>query len=537
MLKRSIVLGLILLLTGAAVLRWALAEKKNQQEQISLDKSKHVSKLSKGLQQYDQWLDLPPEERPLLPPGLDEYGEVNGVTDLQQQQRRRLKADLDRLAGGEMDTPPLANFLYGENWQEELNEYIRRKERNEFVLTASIVCTSIGGAIFTSCLLAYVSRFIIGVLSRLWKLFTGVFASRRVSEGKSLFEAEVTTDQENSQKSPNDRPNLDSPLREQESREQQCQLGTRSKAVAGSAAQNSNDNRRGRRRLAPSERALSIAGEPCLAGRDSTHRENRPATHSRNDSAKVASASSDEEAFESTEPLAAGTEAHNAHKAQLNLVQNAQQTALLEPDSDPVQCEDSLKAQIDDLERKVEQMRQMAGDPILQDPDKCEPTRTVHQAIAEHSDTLNGTLMELTQQVAAIREYASDQQDRVKKLQEGYDWNIIRNFCLRFIRCIDNLEDRISRQSAKSSETAHLKEVRDELLFGLESSGVERFEPEVDSQYRGQEKHAEAVKQRERCDDPDKGGKIAKVIRPGYRYFIDEQNAKIVRPATVKLFG
>jgi molecular chaperone GrpE (heat shock protein) len=162
---------------------------------------------------------------------------------------------------------------------------------------------------------------------------------------------------------------------------------------------------------------------------------------------------------------------------------------------------------------------------------------SVQQTIAEPSDALNGTLTELTEQVAAIREYASDQQDRVKKLEEGYDWNIIKNFCLRVIRCIDNLESRISQQSAKRTETAHLKDVRDELLFALESSGVERFEPEIDSHYRGQEKYAEAIKDREHCDDPDKAGKIADVIRPGYRYSIDEKNVKVVRPAAVKLFG
>ena len=48
---------------------------------------------------------------------------------------------------------------------------------------------------------------------------------------------------------------------------------------------------------------------------------------------------------------------------------------------------------------------------------------------------------------------------------------------------------------------------------------------------------SEAVKEKESCDDPKRSGKIAKVIRPAYQYFIDEENAKIVRPAQVKLFG
>ncbi len=155
----------------------------------------------------------------------------------------------------------------------------------------------------------------------------------------------------------------------------------------------------------------------------------------------------------------------------------------------------------------------------------------------EAPDPLNNTLVELTQHVAAIREYASTQQDRVKKLQEGYDWNIIRNFCLRVIRCIDNVENRIRERAGQNGEAAHLSEIRDELLFALESSGIEQFEPEINHDYRGLGKQAEAVKERESCDDPDLAGKIAKIVRPGYHYFMDDKHVRVVRPAMVMLFG
>ena len=77
----------------------------------------------------------------------------------------------------------------------------------------------------------------------------------------------------------------------------------------------------------------------------------------------------------------------------------------------------------------------------------------------------------------------------------------------------------------------------DELIFALESSGIEQFEPEINSDYRGQERYAEAVKNKQHCDDPNQAGKIARVIRPGYQYFINEENIKVVRPAQVKLFA
>jgi molecular chaperone GrpE (heat shock protein) len=185
--------------------------------------------------------------------------------------------------------------------------------------------------------------------------------------------------------------------------------------------------------------------------------------------------------------------------------------------------EDSLKTQTENLEKQMKEFKQM--------------TESAQQKALENSGPLQNGLSELTEQIAAIRDYAASQQDRVEKLQNGYDWNIIRNFCVRVIRCIDGVEQRIARLEDEGAETARLEEVRDELIFALESSGLERFEPELNSEYRGQEKWAEAVKEREESDKSKMSGKIAEVLRPGYRYIIDEENIKVVRTAQVKLFA
>jgi molecular chaperone GrpE (heat shock protein) len=191
-------------------------------------------------------------------------------------------------------------------------------------------------------------------------------------------------------------------------------------------------------------------------------------------------------------------------------------------DSDKQEAlEDSFNARTEELEKKMSRVKKMAGKNDAKQP----------------SDHVEASLHQLTQQVSAIREYASNQQERVKKLQDGYDWNIIKNFCLRVIRCIDNLDSRMERLSTNKVDTSDLEEVRDELVFALESTGVEQFEPELKSDYRGQEKNTEAVKEKQSCKEKKMAGKIAKVIRVGYQYAIDEDNFKVVRAAQVKLFG
>ena len=160
----------------------------------------------------------------------------------------------------------------------------------------------------------------------------------------------------------------------------------------------------------------------------------------------------------------------------------------------------------------------------------------VTESVVATAEPASNGLSELTQEVSAIREFAAQQQDRVRQLQEGYDWTIIKRFCLRIIRCVDNLDGRIEKLAAKGEEVDYLEDVRDELIFALESSGVEQFEPETDKSYKGQEKLSEAIREREPCDNDKLSGMVARVVRCGYKYVLNENEEKIVRAAQVKLY-
>lgn len=153
------------------------------------------------------------------------------------------------------------------------------------------------------------------------------------------------------------------------------------------------------------------------------------------------------------------------------------------------------------------------------------------------TEPVNKSLAELSQEISAIREYASQQQDRVKKLQDGYDWGIIKRFCVRIIRCIDNIELQIDELIEQCVDVQFLEDIRDELLFAFESSGVEKFEPEVNSDYEGMEKFVEAVAHRVHTDDGNMAGKVADIVRCGYQYVVNEDDVKIVRSAQVRLYG
>ncbi len=153
------------------------------------------------------------------------------------------------------------------------------------------------------------------------------------------------------------------------------------------------------------------------------------------------------------------------------------------------------------------------------------------------TEPLTKELTELTEEMSAIREFAAQQQDQVRKLQDGYDWMIIRRFCMRIIRCVDNIDDRIARLDEQADELVmSLEDIRDELVFALESSGIEQFNPDLNMPFKGLEKYAEAVRQRVETDSESLLGCIAEVARPGYQYLISEDEVKVVRCAQVKLY-
>jgi len=436
------------------MLGWILTEKEKLQREASQYHLKYGVDTDDYVKQYEEWLQTPPRERPELPPILEDNGKVMTREQLWQEQQERLKADLDKLATGEMTPHPLADVLYGENWQDELREYKRRNKRNKNILTGSIVCISMGGSLYAGCLLLWMARFV-------KKRSPG--SKRTVSKIKTPKKVES---QKQTQDAPKKLP------QKQETKEKLVQLD-KHKEIAGN----------------PDKKIpLKVKGVETTAN-------------------KV--------------KISKGT-------TKINKLLTDEKTASIKTTTNWGKQRSETDEQPKPLDSAINEFTQQVS--AIQSGKKRSETEG-------QPEPINSAITELTQQVSAIREYAACQQDRLEKLQDGYDWNIIRTFCLRVIRCIDNLESRINRLGKDDGKAMHLQEIKDELIFALESSGIEQFEPEVNSEYRGQEKFAEAIKDKQESDNPEQAGNIAKVIRPGYQYFINEENVKVVRPAQVKLYA
>lgn len=504
---RVIVIGLSLLVVGAGV--WALVFVKQRGDKQLADyyKAKTASQFDEYFNKYKNWLRKPPSEKESV---SELFGQVSrSGTDVQKQQEHRLKADIESLALGEKEVLPYADYLYGNRWREKVKQYGRVKELREIASISGMVLAVAGGVLVSVGLIVILGRLLSHIFRRMGSFVLNFYEVLRAdSEKQSLVEVDdADSDDGESEEIEAER---DDKLREKlEKRRNKTLWKSGWSEVKLTAGREAGDESEEDEVLEGNGEGVSTS-EKSFAGAGKEPEEddgnNKFESFERNGLQEELSGSEKHLNFPSGDKsldLPAGGKGNDAEYS------NGQgETKLWQ-----------------------EQRSFEGGESLGQ-----EQSATAIKEREEERGPITDTLKDLTAQVSAIREYASSQQEKVKKLQDGYDWTIIRSFCLRVIRCIDNLQSRIDALSEKEEDTQNLEEVRDELIFALESSGVEQFFPKLKSEYRGQEKEAEALKGKIKTDAAEMDGKIAEVARPGYRYFVDEKNCRIVRAAQVRLF-
>lgn len=445
---RYVIVAVLLVIAGIGGFSVTASWKDKEQRELAPHKENYSRQADELLSRFEGLSYLSPEEQLKLLKDGAQYG-----TKWKAEQELRLRADLEELAVGEKQPGDFADFVYGENWRQEVEEYKKKKEFGELTVTASTLSLSAGAVILMIGACRWITNFI-NRLPILHSRLNRTLSKPILPQSQSAEVKEVN--QEDCELEPQNY-GLDS---------QDCGLETQD---CGLESQDS--------KLKPEVAGQADAVEDC----DSQDCNNQ----------------------QTKQPVGGnGLKYSQMSFGQIQKAFNSQAQ--------------NLKQKTNEFELSI---------------------KGIEGATLENTGAADDKLTDLSEQICAIREYAAQQQERVKKLQEGYDWNIIRNFCLRIIRCIDNIDGQIRSLADDINVTERLEQSKQELIFALESSGVEQFEVPLQSDYRGQEKHLEVLKERVEANDPQLSGKIAEVVRVGYQYVIDEENVKIVRPAQVRLYN
>ena len=151
MLQKCTILGLVLLLAGGAAFGWLYRETRDEQQQAqSLVPASSLGS-QEYLEKYGRWYQLSPEQQNQLVLEIDQERKSKTPEELGQEQQARLRADIDKLASGQMNPGDIADFLYGRGWEAQVEQYKQHKEQMETAQTIAMVCLSIGGVLFGVC--------------------------------------------------------------------------------------------------------------------------------------------------------------------------------------------------------------------------------------------------------------------------------------------------------------------------------------------------------------------------------------------------
>jgi len=162
---------------------------------------------------------------------------------------------------------------------------------------------------------------------------------------------------------------------------------------------------------------------------------------------------------------------------------------------------------------------------------------TLAEWLTERIDLCEKHIAEQAEQLTTFREAHSEQQLELRRYKEGYDWKILKDFSLRFVRILDNLRSTIEAlpDDCDADHRNRLGDVYTEILFALEAGGVEQFMPEAGTEFAGQEKQLKVVG-KAATEQEGQHGCVASVRRPGYLLTQDGEPDRILRPAEVEIF-
>jgi hypothetical protein len=137
--------------------------------------------------------------------------------------------------------------------------------------------------------------------------------------------------------------------------------------------------------------------------------------------------------------------------------------------------------------------------------------------------------------VSGMREYLQESNQQIVRLQEGYDYAVLKRFVKPVIQVANGLEFMEPRLAGRP-EAEEVRALWLDLLDSLEQNGVERLQVEKNDSFSEIRKIAEATTTKEFTSDPELVGKVAEVVRPGYCYVYNHDKERLVVPAQVKLY-
>ncbi len=179
--------------------------------------------------------------------------------------------------------------------------------------------------------------------------------------------------------------------------------------------------------------------------------------------------------------------------------------------------DDGRSSTLEDISNQLKELEDSVAGQIARIPSCSDDIRTI-----------SGRLEGLTS-------YIEDNAKRLRRFEEGYDFQILKNFAKQIIREIHSL--RKKADGIEGEGKAAIEDAVDSLVELLDRNAITQISLEPGSCYAGQERVAECAATKCLTDDESLNGRIASIVHEGYQYEFNDGSVRVLVPSKVILFS
>ena len=189
------------------------------------------------------------------------------------------------------------------------------------------------------------------------------------------------------------------------------------------------------------------------------------------------------------------------------------------------ECENVTPEQIKELSKRLDTMEQ-----LLQTIGSSNASIT--ESLSHNSSRIN----DINASLEGLRSYLADSTKRIRRFEEGYDFQILKNFSKQLIREIYTLENQLEKVDSDDKKEL-IQNIIDGLIELLDRNSIVQIEPEIGSLYAGQERNIECASVKTFTENENLNGRIASVVHCGFLYEFNDGSSRVIAPAKVVLYS
>lgn len=158
-----------------------------------------------------------------------------------------------------------------------------------------------------------------------------------------------------------------------------------------------------------------------------------------------------------------------------------------------------------------------------------------HTVALSKVDDVSGTVSDVKGSLSGIQVELDEHNKLVRRFEDGYDYQILKNFVRHVARVITGLNRQLE-VVVDTDARSGIIDARDDLVELLGHNGIEQFKPKLGSAYDEQDRLVELDDEPVAWEPPFAKGSIAVVKRSGFVYMKGTEQERIIQPSLVSVY-